>query len=325
MKKVGITILFVSICCTLFANIVFAYWEWSPEIGGWVNPKYYVGATSAEQWEIAMNAYKVNDYEKALREFQKVLEHFSTSTEAPEAQFMVGDCYEKLGEPYEACQSYQEVIDKYPSTSRLKEIVERQKKIADYFYNYQSSGSIKEKAKGLFTMSQWEKAANIYKMAIKNYPYYEKADEIQYRIADCYMKMEKYETAGAEFEKVSSQYLDSPWLDDAEYKIGICWLNESLKSPNSEQIFEKAIKSFEEFIKKYPDSEFVDEAKKQIKQLNGKKGERIYEIAKFYEKSEDLNSAKIYYKQVIEQFPDSVWAELSKSRLNTISKNENQN
>ncbi len=325
MKRLGITIFFISIYYALFVSGLFAYWEWSPETGKWTNPKYYIGATSAEQWKIATNVYKTGDYEKALREFKKVLEYFPTSTEASEAQFMVGDCYEKLLLPYEACQSYQEVIDKYPSTGRLKEIVERQKKIADYFYNYQSDGSIKEKAEGLFTMSKWEKAANIYQMAIKNYPYYEKADEVQYRIADCYMQMGKYDTAMAEFEKLSSQYLDSPWIDNAEYQKAICSLNESIKFPNSEQIFEKAIKSFEEFIKKYPDSEFVDKAKKELNKLEERKSERVYEIAKFYEKSGDLGSAKIYYKQVIEQFPNSVWATTSKSRLNSITKNENQN
>ncbi len=61
---------------------LFAYWEWTPETGRWINPKYYVGATSAEQWEIAMNTYKAGDYEKALREFKKLLEYFPTSTEA---------------------------------------------------------------------------------------------------------------------------------------------------------------------------------------------------------------------------------------------------
>ncbi len=325
MKKIGIMMLLIGTYSVLAVSGIFAYWEWTPESGKWVNPKYHIGETSAEQWEIAMNTYKAGDYKKALSEFKKLLEHFPTSKEAPEAQFMIGDCYEKLGSPYEACQSYEEVIDKYPSTSRLKEIVERQKKIADYFYTRESSDeSIKEKAKGIFTMSKWEKAANIYQMAIKNYPYYEKADEVQYRIADCYMKMGKYETAITEFEKLSSQYLNSPWTDDAEYQKAICWLNRSRKFPNSEQLFERAIKSFKKFIEKYPESEFVSETKEELKKLNERKSERIYEIAKFYEKSGDLNAAKMYYQQVIEQFPDSVWAGISKSRLNTILKNGNQ-
>lgn len=324
MKKTGIVILFIGICSVLAVSRIFAYWEWTPKAGRWINPKYYVGETSSEQWGIAMELYKANDYEKALKEFKKLLEYFPASTEAPEAQFMIGDCQERLGSPYEACQSYQEVIEKYPSTNRLKEIVERQKKIADYFYTHQSADeSIKEKAKGIFTLSKWEKAANIYQMAIKNYPYYEKADEMQYRIADCYMKMGKYETAATELEKLSSQHLNSSWIDDAEYQKAICWLNTSKKFPNSEQLFERVIKSFKEFIEKYPESEFISKAKEGLKKLNEKKSKRIYEIAKFYEKSGDLNAAKIYYRQVIEQFPDSVWAGISKSNLTTIIKNEN--
>ena len=322
MKKAGIVILFFSICYISVTGRIFAYWEWTPETGKWINPKYYVGETSAEQWQLAIEAYEAGNYETALREFNKVLEHFPSSEEAPEAQFMVGDCYEKLGSPYEACQSYQEVIDKYPSTGKLKEIVKRQKNIADYFYSYKHTDmSIAEKAKGIFTISNWEKAANIYQMVVKNYPYYEKADEVQYRIGDCYMQMEKYEIARAEFAKISSQYPDSDWLDDAEYQKAICWMNESERFPNSEQIFEKAIKSFKDFIDRYRDSEFIDEAKEKLSQLNNRKSQRIYEIALFYEKSQDFNSAKIYHQQIIEQFPDSVWAILSRYRINTMQEN----
>jgi outer membrane protein assembly factor BamD len=326
LRKAGIIILLIGTYCTLFVGVMFAYWEWTPERGKWINPKYYVGETSSEQWEIAMDYYKVEDYETASREFKKLVEHFPDSKEAPEAQFMIGDCLEKLGFLYEACQSYQKVIEKYPSTDRFKEIAERQKRIADYFYTRQSSDeSITDKARELFTLSKCEKAANIYKMVIKNYPYYEKADEAQYRIADCYMQMKKYEIARIEFDKVSSQYPDSPLIDDAEYQKGICWSKESTRFPNSEQLFEKAIKSFEEFIARYPESEFVDEAKEELENLNNRKSEKIYQVAKFYEKSGDMNAAKIYYQQVIEQFPNSMWAGISKSRLDIILKNENQN
>jgi outer membrane assembly lipoprotein YfiO len=326
MKKAILIMLFFSIYCVLFVGKIFAYWEWTPETNKWTNPKYYVGETSLEQWTIAMDIYKTEDYESALREFQKLLENFPTSQEAPEAQFMIGDCQEKLELPYEACQSYQEVIDKFPSTNRLKEISERQKKIADYFYNKKSDDmSIKEKAKGIFAISNWEKAANIYQMAIKNYPYYEKADEVQFRIANCYMKLGKYEIARIEFEKLSSQYSDSKWIEESEYLKSVCWLNESIKFPNSEQIFENAIKNFEGFINRYPLSEFADAAKTELKNLNSRKSERIYEIARFYEKNKEPNAAKIYYLQIIEQFPDSIWAEHSKSRLNNILKNENKN
>ena len=98
-------------------------------------------------------------------------------------------------------------------------------------------------------------------------------------------------------------------------------MNESERFPNSEQIFEKAIKSFKDFIDRYRDSEFIDEAKEKLSQLNNRKSQRIYEIALFYEKSQDFNSAKIYHQQIIEQFPDSVWAILSRYRINTMQEN----
>lgn len=328
-KTKRINILLCTISCLFFLSFtskVFCYWEWRPESGKWINPKYYVGETSSEQWEIAMDFYNAEDYEAAIREFNKLLEHFPGSEETSEAQFMIGDCYEKLGAPYKACQSYQEVIENYPSTNRFKEIAQRQKKIADYFYTRQAADeSITDKARELFTMSKCEKAAEIYRMVIKNYPYYENADEAQYRIGDCYKQMKKYETARAEFDKLSSQYPDSSLIDDAEYQKAVCWAKESERFPNSEYIFERAIKSFEDFIARYPENEFSDDAKEELNKLEEKKSKRIYDIAQFYEKNQEINAAKIYYKQVIEQFPDSIWADASESNLNKILQNENTN
>lgn len=319
IKRIIHTILLLCFCGMIFVGEIIAYWEWTPETGKWKNPKYYVGDTSSEQWTIATDAYKTGDYESALREFQKLLEYFPTSQEAAEAQFMVGDCQEKLGLPYEACQSYQNVIDKFPSTSKFREIVDRQLVIADYFYNENPRNlSITEKAKGIFSISNWEKAANIYKMAIKNYPYHENADQIQFKIAKCYMNLGKYEMARVEFEKISLKYPYSQWLEEAEYLKSVCQLNELLKSPNNERFFENAIKNFEDFIGKYPQSKFADAARKDLKNLNDRKGERIYEIARFYEKNNEPKSARIYYLQVIEQFPDSIWAQYSKSRLDNL-------
>lgn len=322
MRK-GILILVVSICGMMTTGTTLAYWEWTPETRKWINPKYYVAETSLKQWEHAKSIYDSGDYETALREFKKVVEHFPTSEEAPEAQFMIGKCYEQQGLLYEACKSYQEVVDNYPSTKRLKEIVEIQEKIADQFYNRASEGqSIAVKTKEFFTETSWDKAANIYKMVINNYPYYANADRVQYRIGECYLKTGKYEIARAEFAKVASNYPDSPLADDAEYQIGICWVKESEATPYNEEIIANAIKSFRKFVERYPESELIKSAKEELERLRNRKGEKIYQIASFYEKTGELKAAQIYYQYLIDEFPTSVWAKEARMRLESITTNE---
>jgi len=314
-------ILFTGICyIILIATEVFSYWEWTPERGRWINPKYYVAETSSEQWKYAMSVYEAGDYKTAQREFKKLIKHFPTSEEAGEAQFMIGKCYEKQQRLYEACKSYQEVINKYPSTERLREIVERQVHIANQFYNRSlERQSIVVKTKEFFTETNWDKAATIYKMVIENHPYYEKADEVQYRIGECYLKTGKYEVARVEFGKVASTYPDSPLVDDAEYQIGMCWIYQSRNTPYNEEIIARAIRSLEDFLGKYPESELVSKAKEKLKTLRNRKGEKIYQIAYFYERTGEVNAARIYYQYIIDEFPTSIWAERSKSRLEEIS------
>jgi len=307
-------ILLVITGCLLLAPTSFAYWEWSPKTGKWTNPKYAPKESAAKQWEYSLSCYEKKDYEKALAEFKKMVKFFPREEKASEAQYMVGVCFEKLGKFYEAAKAYQKTVEKYPSTDRLEDIVKRQREIADAFYNRESV-NIWVMTKEFFTEDRWAKAAHIYYMALKNYPYYEDADEIQYRVGLCYLEAKQYPQAIAEFKRLLQEYPHSELTDDADYQIALCWARQSLASPYDEKLCDKAIKKLEEFTERYPDTDLAKEAKKQLANLRNKGGEKIFQIATFYEKKKEKESAKIYYEEVIDRFPNSIWAKIARMKL----------
>src|SRR3990167_7102268 len=72
-----------------------AFWVWTPETNKWVNPKYAIKDTPQEQLQFGMDFYNAKQYKEAIREFQKLIEHYPRAREAPDAQYHIGLCLEE--------------------------------------------------------------------------------------------------------------------------------------------------------------------------------------------------------------------------------------
>ncbi|MFH1577710.1 MAG: tetratricopeptide repeat protein [Candidatus Omnitrophota bacterium] len=130
MKKA----IFISIISIfVISNCADAFWIWTPKSGEWVNPKYTAKPTPEGQLEYALEVYNEGRLKEARGEFTKLIKQYPKSSEAAEAQYYLGLIEEKSNRIYEAYLAYQKVIDKYPFSSRVNEIIENEFKIADRF------------------------------------------------------------------------------------------------------------------------------------------------------------------------------------------------
>ncbi|MCX5681054.1 MAG: tetratricopeptide repeat protein, partial [Candidatus Omnitrophica bacterium] len=124
-------IIIISILVITCAAPAYAFWIWTPETNKWENPKYSVKDTPKEQLVYANEIYKQKDYKKAIQEYEKLIQHYPKSREAPQAQLAIGQCYQDLDNNYRGFQEYQKVIEKYPFSDLSPEVVESQYKIGE--------------------------------------------------------------------------------------------------------------------------------------------------------------------------------------------------
>ncbi len=303
------------ICLSLAGTeLAFTYWEWTPETGRWINPKYAPKPTPEEQWEYAFSFYQAKDYEKSLRELRKLVKYYPRSSQAPQAQFMIGECLEKLRKPYEAALEYQKLVENYPRYPKLEEVARREKEIADRLFEGKTKG-ILPRTKELLTLSRWEKAAKIYGFLLKNFPYWEEADKIKFRMGECYLQAEKFEKAIDEFSELTREYPNSPLVEKAYYQIALTQVKRSEKSPYDEKLKEKAERALRDFIYQHPSSPFRKKAEEELSSLREKWAWETYKVAKFYEKNEEYLSALLYYQEVKKKFPDTKWGRASENKI----------
>ena len=288
---------------------VYSYWIWTPKTGKWINPKTLPKDNPKEQFVYAKSFYDNKQYEEAKREFRKLLKAYPKSAEAAESQYYLGLVEEEQDKLYEAYQAYQLVIDKYPFSERIQEIIEREYKIAEKFM-----GGQKRKALGV-TLPVENPAIEIFGKVVENSTYGPLAPKAQYKLGLVLKGLLRYYEAEEEFNKVISRYPDSEWSAAAKFQIASCRASLSKGSAYDQGAAQEAKEKFETFVKEHPDAVLSLDAEKNIGKIREKEAEADYNIAQFYEKQKVFNSAKIYYNDIINNYAESIWAAQATARL----------
>lgn len=292
----------------------YPYWIWTPKTGKWINPKTAVKPTPKEQFDFSMSFYKEKKYEDAKREFKKLLKHYPKAFEAAESQYYLGLTEEAQNSLYEAYLEYQKVIDKYPFSERIPEIIEREYKIGELFM----SGA-KRKALGV-PLPVDNPAIEIFSKVVENSTYGPFAPKAEYKLGLVLKGLSRYYEAEDAFNKIISSYPSSEWAEAAKFQIAVCRASVSRGADYDQGAAKEAKDKFEEFVKEHPDASLSRDAEKNIYQLKEKEAEANYNIARFYEKQKARDAAKVYYNDVINNYPNSIWAAKSMERLGIMEK-----
>lgn len=297
-----------------FIRSAYPFWIWTPKTGKWVNPKTAVKPTPKEQFDFAKSLYDIKNYEEAKREFRKLLKSYPKAFEASESQYYLGLIEEALGNLYEAYLAYQKVIDKYPFSERIQEIIEREYKIAEGFMTGE-----KRKMMGV-TLPVENPAIEIFTKVIENSTYGPLAPKAQYKLGLVLKGLMRYYEAEEAFNKIISNYPDSEWAEAAKFQIASCRQAVSRGPDYDQGASEEAKRKFEEFVREHPDAALSREAERNIEQLKEKEAESNYNTGRFYEKQKAYEAAKVYYNDTINNYPSSAWAVKSLERLQIMEK-----
>lgn len=304
------------IFCALALSPAYAYWIWTPKTGKWVNPKTVAKSTPKEQFNLARGLYDAKNYEEAKREFKKLLKAYPKSAEAAESQYYLGLIADAEGDIYQAYLAFQKVIDKYPFSERIQEIIEREYKIGEEFMSGQ-----KRKAMGI-TLPVENPAIEIFGKVIENSTYGPLASKAQYKLGLVLKGLMRYYEAEEAFNKVISNYPDSEWVEAAKFQIASCRQAVSRGPAYDQGAAGEAKEKFEEFVREHPDAVLSRQAEKNIEQLKEKEAESNYSIGRFYEKQKDFKAARVYYEELINNYAASAWAGKAVERLQLLEKKE---
>jgi len=289
---------------------VSAEWVWSPQTG-WIGPAGAVKDSPEEQLAFAVAFFDRHEYERAEKEFKKLLRAYKDSREAAEAQYYLGRCQEEQGDYYKAFLAYRKTIQTYPSTKRFDEILEREYQMGNYFL----AGKKRKVLGGVALLPARDKAVEIYEAIVEDGPFSEYGELAQYKLGLAHMALKDYEPAVSAFEQLISRYPQSPLVDDARFQIAQASLKGTFAPEYDQSPTDLAIRELEAFVKEYPESELASDAATRLIELKNRRAQHEYQVAQFYERRKQPASAVVYYDTIVQQYAGTPWAGKAADRL----------
>lgn len=151
-------------------------------------------------------------------------------------------------------------------------------------------------------------AIEAFKRVTAGAPLDELADDALLGLADAYRGMRDYAMAEGEYRRLLSDYPRSPLVPEAEFKLGLTYFEQSLPSQLDQSATRRAIRQFDRFLDMYPESAFAEAARARRLELRSRLAEKDYEAALLYQTLRNEAAARVYYRSVADDYPDTVWA-----------------
>jgi len=284
----------------------------------------WIKARAKDQLEVAKQAFEKKDYSLAMRAARRTVSQWPLSDYAPEAQYLLGRCYEAKGNGEKAFKEYQKLLEKYPKIQNYEEIVKRQYEIANSYL-----GGKWFRLFGLVPLyPSMEKTADMYEKILKNAPYADFAPEAQMKIGvaqekkkDLFIKNPDYEAAVKAYEKAADRYHDRPKAAaDALFNAGLAYYKQARAAEYDQNISAKAIATFSDFIDLYPTDSRVQEAVKMRAAMQTERARGYFEIARYYERRKFYTAAEIYYNETVNAASTSPYALEALKRIDYLKK-----
>jgi outer membrane protein assembly factor BamD (BamD/ComL family) len=310
-----------------FALLAFAYRCPAPLIytpgEGWRYEKVgqegrWTRTRAKDQLEVAQQAFDKKDYALAEKAAKRTVNSWQFSDYAPQAQYLLGRCYEARFRDEAAFKAYQKLIERYPKVPNYDEVLLRQMAIANRFL----AGQWFKAFNVVPFFPSMEKTIKMYEKIIKNGPYSEVAPQAQINIGVAHEKkvFKEYPEAAKAYEKAADRYADQKAGTDALFKVGETYYKQARRADYDQSIAGQSIATYTDFITLHADDKRVPEAQKKIGVLKTEQARGSFDVARYYERRGKWDGALIYYNEVLLKDANSKFAAEARQRIDSIKK-----
>ncbi|MEA3544722.1 MAG: outer membrane protein assembly factor BamD [Thermodesulfobacteriota bacterium] len=147
------------------------------------------------------------------------------------------------------------------------------------------------------------------------------------KIAEAYYISERYEEAALSFNDFLQQHPNDFRAATILYRMGLSYYQQILSPDRDQTSTEKALHSFQELTRRFPDDEKVQEAGYLIQRCRTRLAEHEVYVGRFYLKRKRFQSAITRLEGILESFPDYYYRDeayfyLGKAYLKTAQRDK---
>lgn len=155
----------------------------------------------------------------------------------------------------------------------------------------------------LYEAEKWNKSHRLLKQILQNYRGKPQAEKLTYMHAMCSYKMRDYYISSYHFDKFTDIYPNSEKAEEASFLSAKGYYYNSPVYSKEQKETVEAIEKLQLFVNAHPNSEFLTEANKLVKELDFKLEKKAFEVAKQYDLIRDYKASINTFNNFLLEFP----------------------
>lgn len=160
-----------------------------------------------------------------------------------------------------------------------------------------------EMASELYDAGKWNKSFRLCEQILQKYRGKPQAEKLTFIHAMCYYQMEDYYLASYHLDKFTDIYPKSEKTEQAAFLSAKgYYFNSPVYSKEQKETIE-GIEKLQLFVNQYPNSQYLAEANKLVKELDFKLEKKAFEIAKQYDLISDYKASVKSFNNFLLEFP----------------------
>ncbi len=181
-----------------------------------------------------------------------------------------------------------------------------------------------ERASEFLKKRKYDMAIQAFERIIFYHAGSEYVDDAQFYLGRAYLEKKDYNQAIVEFDYLIKNFPNSPYLEEAYLLRARASLLKSPGYDKDQTETKEAIGLFDEFLTRFPNSRFTEEVRGYILSARDRLARKELENGKLYIKLKEPKSAMLYFKYIIENYPETSSANEAKYQLALIYEKNNQ-
>lgn len=165
----------------------------------------------------------------------------------------------------------------------------------------------------MYEQGKYNKAIRLFEQIAPGYRGKPQAEKMFYMYAKSSYEMNQFGMAAHLFERFIGGYPNSEKIEEAWFLVGKSYANLSPRYSKDQIDTYKAIEKLQEFINRFPESEYAESANQIIISLNQTIEKKYFEIAKQYNTiagyTRDYNAAIVALDNFLIDYPGTIYTE----------------
>jgi len=136
------------------------------------------------------------------------------------------------------------------------------------------------------------------------YPFSKYAMLAELKIADAYFNLEEYEEAIFAYEEFENLHPRNEAVPYVVYQIGLSYFNQISTPDRDQTTAQKAMDTFSRLLARYPNNEYANTARENIKKCLKSLSENEFKVGEYYYDQKHYKAALSRFMIVLTQYPD---------------------